>query len=332
MLAGFQVLGLDADALRREAGIDPQRLARLDGILEQECFERLWMVAAARAPREELPTEVGLAIPFGAFGTLDYLAGTSVDVEAGFLTLARHIRQVATDFLIEVSTGEDGSGVVRLMCPKRVPGCDISDEFTLAVCVGRFRSAVDGSFRIRTVHLTRPAPAHKTRHASLFDAPVVFGCAESALEIAKESWTLSLPRADATLQELLRNLAHQLELGETGSDLEASVRARLRILLADANSSASTVAHSLGLTERTLQRQLKDAGTSFSRVLDRFREAEAERLITGGMAFSQVALRLGFADQTAFNRAFRRWKGMCPRQWLDAHSEGASQRLTASQT
>jgi len=193
LLAGFRALGLDADALRREAGIDSEVLARLDAVLERDCFGRLWAAAFARAPRQELPTEVGMAVPFGAMGALDYLAGTSGNVEAGFMALARHIRQVTADFSIEVSQSEAGSGLVQLVWPK--PLCDdaekwssedhqgLSDEFTLAICVAHFRSSVAGCFRASAVHLTRPIPRVPTRHARLFNAPVVFGCAVSALVI-----------------------------------------------------------------------------------------------------------------------------------------------------
>jgi AraC-like DNA-binding protein len=341
-LAGFRVLGLDVEALQREAGLDASMLARLDGVFEDVCFERLWSAAFARAPREELPTEVGLAIPFGAFGALDYLAGTSADVEAGFVVFARHVRQVATQFRVEVGEGENGAGLVQLVwlrgaavaqsgtCLPEFGGRDVSDEFTLATCIGRFKAQVDGAFRVSAVRLTRPAPAATTRHASLLGAPVTFGCAVSALEIARESWKASLRRADATLQETLRRLASHLELGEVSSDLELALRARLRVLLADGTPSAAVAAQSLGLTERTLQRQLKEAGTSFTRVLDEFRQAEAERHLSNGLPFADLALRLGFADQTTWNRAFRRWKGMSPRQWVLEHGAAVLPHSTVS--
>jgi AraC-like DNA-binding protein len=160
----------------------------------------------------------------------------------------------------------------------------------------------------------------------------VFGCAVSSLEIEPASWRLGLRRADPTLKELLRSLASGLELGDVGSDLEAVLRARFRILLPDGCPSAAAVARSVGLTERTLQRQLKQAGTSFTRVLDNFREAEAELLLASDIPLTEVALRLGFSDQTTWNRAFRRWKGTSPRQWVLAQPADALRRPSVSRT
>ena len=56
-------------------------------------------------------------------------------------------------------------------------------------------------------------------------------------------------------------------------------------------------------------------------MLDGFREAEAERLLASGrVPLSDVAFQLGFSDQTAWNRAFRRWKGMSPTEWRQVRS------------
>jgi len=332
LLAGFSALGLDAERIRIEAGIDAGTLGRLDAELEAEVFTRLWQSAGRRAPRPELPTEVGLAIPFGAFGALDYLAGSARDVEAGFLTLATHFRQVAPFFTVEVLPGEPDGGVVRLVWMQPQPSRDLGDEFTLAVMVGRFRETTNGLFRVSAVRLPGARPAAPTRHEQLLGAPVTFGCAVATLEAPAASWKLPLRGADPVLQRTLRELADRLQLGAFESDLESAVRARLRSLLPDGTPGAAGVARLLGLSERTLQRRLHESGTSFLRVLDSFREAEAERLISAGVPLAQAALRLGFSDQSAWNRAFRRWKGMAPTRWLASRSGASGPRPRSSRT
>jgi AraC-like DNA-binding protein len=318
MLAGFRALGLDDQKLRAAAGIDEETLAGMDSMLPQETFFFLWEAAQKAAPQEELPTQLGLAIPFGAFGALDYLAGSSATVEAAFLTLQAHFRQVAA-FGLEVSRTQDG-GLVRLAVPTPFPGQHLSDEMTLAVFVARFRQqSLAKSFVPTCVRLTRPAPAHSTLHERLLGAPVVFGCAEAALEIPLASWTTRMPNADPSLLATLRHLAGRLELGGGGSDLELALRARLRTLLPDGVSDAGTLARLLGMSLRTLNRRLLEQGRTYREVLDAFRQAEAERLLTtGNLPLADVALQLGFSDQTAWNRAFRRWKGTSPREWLAA--------------
>jgi AraC-like DNA-binding protein len=320
LLAGFGELGLDVAALRRAALIGEADLARPDEILPGEAFQRLWGEAFRQAPRDELPTELGLAIPFGAFGALDYLAGSSPTVEAAFHALRGHFRQVAR-LALEIDLTPSGADV-RLLSPEPFPGQEISDEMTLAILVGRFRGDAAAPFRPSAVRLTRPPPRATTRHAALLQAPVAFGCSAAGLAIPLAAWTAPMRRADPALQETLRQLAARLDLGGDDDDLVLGIRARLRTLLPDGKADAASVARTLGLSERTLHRRLQEAGKTWRGVLDTFREAEAERLLASGRAgLSEVALRLGFSDQTAWNRAFRRWKGMSPTTWLRARSD-----------
>jgi len=319
MLAGFAALGLDAGALRSAAGIGEAELAVPDGVLPGESFPKLWQEAFRRAPREELPTEVGLAIPFGAFGALDYLAGSSPTVEAAFHSLRSHFRQVARIGLEIERTA--ASADVRLVNPESFPGLPISDEMTLAIFIGRFRGDAGAPFCPSSVRLTRSSPRAPTRHEALLGAPVTFGCSVSGMEIPLAAWTAPMRRADPVLQDTLRQLASRLELGSAGDDLEMALRARMRTLLPEGKADAASIARTVGLSERTLNRRLQEIGKSYREVLDAFREAEAERLLATGKAeLSDVAFRLGFSDQTAWNRAFKRWKGMSPTEWLQSRS------------
>ena len=73
------------------------------------------------------------------------------------------------------------------------------------------------------------------------------------------------------------------------------------------------------MTERTLQRRLKEEGSSFQELLDHTRrELARSYLADSRRALGQVADSLGFADQSNFFRACRRWFGVSPGQYRDA--------------
>lgn len=323
LLAAFRALDLDAEAIRSAAGLAGADLAAVDGLLPLESFGRLFAEAARRMPHDELATEVGLSVPFGAFGALDYLAGSAATVGAAFHALAAHFRYVSMSVGLEIEEGPK-TVEVRFVNAPWAPDPFVGDEFTVAVCVGRFRSRPGlGRFAVEAIRLTAPPPKRPTRHAALLKAPVEFGCRVAALRIAQEVWRERLPSADPALQSTLRQLAEHIGLGRPEEeDVIHEVRSRLRLLLPDGRADAGRVSRMLGVSERTLHRRLRAAGTAFREVLDRFREAEAERLLAAGtLSLAEVALRLGFSDQTAWNRAFRRWKGMPPREW--SQSRGA---------
>ena len=70
------------------------------------------------------------------------------------------------------------------------------------------------------------------------------------------------------------------------------------------------------MSARTLQLRLEQEDTQFSEVLDRARLGVARGLLLDpGVALSEAAVRLGFADLATFSRAFKRWTGKPPGQW-----------------
>ena len=89
--------------------------------------------------------------------------------------------------------------------------------------------------------------------------------------------------------------------------------------LTEAVPSLDAVAKALGVSARTLQRQLRDERTSFAAVLAQLRQELAPSLLRDGrLAVSEVAFLLGYEDPSAFRRAFRRWFGRSPRAFRSA--------------
>jgi len=70
------------------------------------------------------------------------------------------------------------------------------------------------------------------------------------------------------------------------------------------------------MSERTLQRRLKDEGTTFAVLVDEVRTDLARMYLADDrLAVYEVAFLLGFSEPSAFNRAFKRWLGTSPREY-----------------
>ena len=77
--------------------------------------------------------------------------------------------------------------------------------------------------------------------------------------------------------------------------------------------NAEEVAQSLGLSERTLRRQLSDEGHNFRDLLAQARYAKAQHLLKHTtLSTEAIAQQLGYAESAAFIHAFQRWAGMTP--------------------
>ncbi|WP_052437282.1 helix-turn-helix domain-containing protein [Vibrio hyugaensis] len=76
----------------------------------------------------------------------------------------------------------------------------------------------------------------------------------------------------------------------------------------------------IGISKRTVQRSLKQEGTSFREVKEALNFAFAKRvLIQRNSAVGDIAVHLGYADATQFVRAFKRANGITPFQWKKAN-------------
>ncbi len=80
--------------------------------------------------------------------------------------------------------------------------------------------------------------------------------------------------------------------------------------------SIANCAAKLGLSSRTLQVRLSEAGVSFSDILERQRLERAQQiLIKSRLSVAETADLLGYSERTSFGRAFKRWTGVSPQQF-----------------
>jgi len=88
------------------------------------------------------------------------------------------------------------------------------------------------------------------------------------------------------------------------------------IALSEGVPTVTDIASQLGMSGRTLQRRLSDKGASFQSLVDLARRELAEQLLKDtDYSLAEVAFLTGFAEQSGFTRAFKRWAGQTPRSY-----------------
>jgi AraC-like DNA-binding protein len=170
----------------------------------------------------------------------------------------------------------------------------------------------------RSVELTRAAQ-HRAMYETHFGCRVKFRAANNAIVFA----TTDLDRPFLTHNaELLAMLGPQLDAQL--ADRRASDRAQDRVtnvikrLLAGKRPDLGEVARELGVSTRTLQRRLGDAGVTFQQLLETARRELAHHyLLHSTLDLSQTAYLLGYEDANSFFRAFQQWEGSSPGRWRE---------------
>ncbi|NLH82344.1 MAG: AraC family transcriptional regulator, partial [Phyllobacteriaceae bacterium] len=176
---------------------------------------------------------------------------------------------------------------------------------------------------LRLVDFRCAEPVGVADYRSFFGAPVRF--AQPMSRIAFDAHHLALPvdRSEKALKQFLRAApANLLVRYRYDAGLVAAIRARLRAAPPTRWPDAEAMARSLRLSPSTLRHRLKQEGRSWNGIRDEIRrDLAVAALTTGTRGVAEIAGDLGFAEPSAFHRAFRKWTGKSP---------GAFRRETAA--
>lgn len=145
---------------------------------------------------------------------------------------------------------------------------------------------------------------------------VSFNQVADAVQFDTAQLSLPLSQSNAALYRRMKVLAdHQLSELSQGS-LLAEVSELIR---AQPRWGRDRIAEQLQMSGRHLNRKLADEGTTFKLLSDQVKFAEARTLLAGGHhSLADIAEQLGFSDDSAFSKAFRRWAGCSPSQYTAA--------------
>lgn len=317
---------LAVQPLLQECRIDPALLQHNDGRIECRRFVRLCSLAAAQLHEPALGLHLGNAMrtahlgPYGvalnncetARATLHYMARYSrLMIDAGSSVLTESAG-ACTRYWYRNGSAED-------------PENRFLAELVFAVFVTMSRWVGDDpQLAPRWVAFRHGAPADVAPYQAVFGCPVHFGAAENAVCFDGDALNLAIPYAhpqvrtamDALCERMLHDLARSAE-----PRWLANCRAAILHAMESGQPDIAQVAGYMRLSPTTLRRQLKRHDLGFRQLVDDLRrEMALEQLRNPSMSLVDVAFLLGFSEQSAFQRAFKRWTGLTPGDWRRMHS------------
>ncbi|MDP2418794.1 MAG: AraC family transcriptional regulator ligand-binding domain-containing protein, partial [Hydrogenophaga sp.] len=174
-------------------------------------------------------------------------------------------------------------------------------------------------------------PAHAAAYAVLFDGPTDFNAGPASIRFDARYLALPLKRDEAAMSQMLQR-ALPLTVRPYRRDRLLVQRVRQVLTNQPLNAhNAHDLAEQLGLSARTLHRQLKDEGASLQALKDEVRCQRATELLQRTQRpIKQVAEAAGFQNEKSFIRAFKAWTGMSPTECREKDSNTASGSETSS--
>lgn len=279
---------------------------------------RDWLTRAlALVPHTVAPAlGVGALVQPRHVGVLGYLVASVGNLGEAMLAYRRYERLFyGVDFAQTAVTSNEAE--IRWP-PSDPPLGHLADSVAIAALVTFLRRQIDPAPPPLGVSFVNP-PVGRIEHAAyeaFFGCSVRFGDSHTRVRFPAAYLTLPMRHADPELRALLDRQAQALLLALPQSDdLDRALQQVMLRLLPDGAVTLPRAARELHLSVRTLQRRLDRRGMSWQQLLDQTRaELAREYLRDRSLSLGDIALLLGFSEQSAFNRAFRRWTGSTPRR------------------
>lgn len=305
--------GVAPDSLMPPDALKPglQHLGRYPA----EPYCQLLLRAAERLNDPLLGLHLGQSLQPAHLGALGYVLLACENLGAALLRIQRYHRLLHDINPIQHHLEGDNM-VLQWGVSRGRPGA-LFDETGITAIVQFARGLCGRTLPVRAVDFVNPAPSQTEPFVAHFGCPVRWSQPATRLVISLASLQTPLQQADPVLLRLMEvqvdaALAHLPE----GGDLLDLTRHVTRQLARQGVPTLAQVAAALQLSPRVFYRRLAERGQQFRQLRDEaLKELAMVHLADPRLTLADVSELLGYTEQSAFSRAFKRWSGTAPLSW-----------------
>jgi len=312
----IEAAGAPVGRLLERAGIRPDMLGIPELVVPLRSAFRFAELACQALGTEHLGLRVGLSASLADLGPYGYRLQRAVTVHDYLRRGIALFNLLMTGQRFWLSAHRDELRLnLTTDCDSGV-GPYQSHVESWVITIARLREAAGAEWAPREISF-----AHRSREPlpdiELFaGSRVLRGTGETYLTIPRSLLGLPFPAAGTALLEDDPSSATARPLPK---DLVGLVQMQIASLLSERAVHIDTVAETLAMSRRSLQRGLAQQGLSYSALLAEVRMERAAGWLAAAAdkSVSEIAFDLGYADASNFTRAFRRRIGMSPQAFRD---------------
>lgn len=309
--------GISREALFAGTSIDAQRLEQVNGRFDGHEFATIQTRALDLTRDEALGLHLAEQATEASFDLVAHLIAHSPTIREA-LSLGLQFQRLAID-VSQLTLRESGSlAIVEYQFARSTERSDrMHAEFIIAGILRMVRTLAGPAATVRSATFEHPRPAHHREYTRIFGGVERFRQRTTSLQFDRALLDRPQINQHPVLHSLLRGEAERALERVTGR-LRTSDQLRQYLLARPPSQipDLPTAARDLRISARSLRRRLADDATSYRTLVQATLEASAGHLLRDpSRSIQEVARALGFSDAAAFNRAFKRWTGMTPKQY-----------------
>lgn len=314
-------LGLKPDELLRQVGLSATLLDAPDRLIPGDAVVHLLELSAQASGCSTFGLRLAQVRQLSEIGVTGLLLTQQRSIRDALRIAQQYMHLVNEAAVLHLDEGREAVVLrVELLTDGGLPNSQAVDLYLFA-CAQLFRIIAGRHWRPQSMHFRRAAPASLEVHNRMFQCRCEFAGPFNGITLSASDLDQGNPNADPAMANYARHLIDLLPGGSPASTL-AELKRHIHIFLPMGRATLKQLAHARGCSVRKLQRQLEDAGESFSGLLCAIRrDLVLQYLGNPRLDIGQVAGLLGFSRHASFTRWFIQQFACTPQQWRRRQAE-----------
>ena len=319
-----QELGYDPGAALRKAGLRAQLIQQPDQLVEADRVAQLLEDAASQTACESFGLRIAARRQLSNFGVISLLLMHQPTLRQVLLTLIEHLHLLNERLAIQV---EDVGNLVILREELVVPvAARQSIELAIGVLYRMCEALLGDRWQPASVSFIHGPPSNQAFHRRFFKCRIEFDGAFNGLVCRAADLDVPNPAADPVLADYARKMIESIP-DDRQRSIDQEVRKAIYLMLPTGRATCKSVALGLGMSMRTLQRELDGRALTFKELINEVRRELARRYVANSRhSLGEVAAMLGYSTHSAFTRWFGAQFGCSPESW---RRRGVAARMDA---
>jgi len=305
--------GIDPDSFMKQVGLNPETFRDPKARLPVRVVDAVFTRAAFLIPDPAFALRAAECWHPSNLGTVGYAWMSSGSLRTGLKRIERYTHILDSKAIDSCRDEPDGVRYVYDHDRGAAPIGPVLADFFLSIVLGMCRMNTGTALHPVSVTLRRSVPDDPSPWLNFFGSPVHFGASEDSFLLDRRTAEMPLPSANKELASTFDLILTQQLSALTQTDIRTRCKVLLLQQLTSGEPSEDALASQVQMSCRTLQRKLADSGLTYNRLLDEARyELALKYLEDPGRSITEITFLLGFSEQSAFTRAFKRWSGKAP--------------------
>ncbi|MEQ8927388.1 MAG: AraC family transcriptional regulator ligand-binding domain-containing protein [Fulvivirga sp.] len=231
-----------------------------------------------------------------------------------FVRSERYFKLLSDTYVFKVEKRDDWSYIYLHREPHR-RGVELSNEATLSATVVVLQAITETDILPVQVAFKHKAPSDLASYNKAFQCELLFEQPHYYIAYKTKDLELRTAKADESINKFLVERVKEETEGIEADLIQFTkdIERLIQEALPSGIPSVGHIAEHIGMSNRTLTRRLAEHGVTFRDLIKKTQENIAKDLLTNSnRSIAEIAFETGFSEQSAFNRAFKRWAHQSP--------------------